>query len=1006
MSGSNIDRNLSQYHRPHLSINDVDFASIPRPGRNLRQVLQSPRRDSRFYSTMPSEDEIRTFPGITSESLAGASFVHTSGGQAQQWLNPSKSKDLEKRKKKAIQLSISAPMARFPMSAITEQTESVRQGSPEAVELPAHTTPKVTLERFTAVDEPLPAQHHHPKESSIDGTIGTNDKHEYRISTRINNGNAIKSRSISMGSIAPPPNFPLPPVPESKPILQARQPSLSRSISGHSTACRDISLLNSPMKNPLASKSTIITVQPSGNFSGFNFDLDRDAVQVVRVEKQDAGVQQYSQNATIYHADLRLKALLSAETSCQNTGSKNDFTHEWNLPVGLRHLGPTKAQVIAEKSYLVGRPVSIISDSPSDGPLNSHRPSPVKADMDGTSRPVSVSSVDFFRQSVIGPNAPVLPPKSPRTKGHKRQNCIRISGLTPIDQAKKRLSSQLDRLAEAEEPEGEDGVCVGTKTSTISPTENKHVGTLVSTTSDNANTLHMCKIRQPQARSLRVRRSGLLDRGGSIASPTKSESDVKTVSPPIRPSNPITRSKTVEPRFVYAGSPSSDPTRPPPPQQEYSPVSPSASLSERPCQAEGDSSKLDAHRAIETQILYSLASTSILFSATSSPAATISSGSPKRHSQLHGPRNAPPPSLRTRNGTYISPHLRQVADKKSGSPIRKTSQSENLTITSRRSSVSMQDELHRKIALLKGLTHAATVGKAGGLPEINLVKATVVPSSNTGLVRTPSSRYVDSPLVVTDPNLETKAVPPHVCGPRQRSKTVGATTLVLPKLRQEATYPANHGSSPSHFPTSPSNISIWEDASVRGDSDNDSPQASRRSQNLEKLMHRRSKTAVPSFMTTTIPLEKGSLWKLQQNADVITSRALAFNDNRNPSGSAPSSKSSKQNSKERKISKLDGFWADKSQYEPKLPVQSPTRIRVASDIMGPRQRSQTVSAAPPKARYTQLSTFKTEQGVGLGLDFGRPMPASALRISAGRKSGSGGPVFLNDMERDGIGKLR
>ena len=114
---NSLDRSLSQYHRPHLSITDVDFANIPRPGRSLRQSIQSPRRDSRFYSTMSSEDEIRTYPEGTVESLANANYVHTDTDRTHQWLNPSKSKKLEKRKKKAIQLSISAPMARSPTTA-------------------------------------------------------------------------------------------------------------------------------------------------------------------------------------------------------------------------------------------------------------------------------------------------------------------------------------------------------------------------------------------------------------------------------------------------------------------------------------------------------------------------------------------------------------------------------------------------------------------------------------------------------------------------------------------------------------------------------------------------------------------------------------------------------------------------------------------------------------------------------------------------------------------------
>lgn len=71
----NLDRTLSQRHRAHLSINDVDITNLPRPTRSLRHGLQQSCRDSRFYSIMPSEEEIKTFPDGTAESLAQTPYL-------------------------------------------------------------------------------------------------------------------------------------------------------------------------------------------------------------------------------------------------------------------------------------------------------------------------------------------------------------------------------------------------------------------------------------------------------------------------------------------------------------------------------------------------------------------------------------------------------------------------------------------------------------------------------------------------------------------------------------------------------------------------------------------------------------------------------------------------------------------------------------------------------------------------------------------------------------------
>lgn len=1012
-----LDRNLSQYHRPHLSINDVDFASLPRPGRSLRQSWQSARRDSRFYSTMPSEDEIRSYPDGSAESLAEVSYIHRGADRSHQWLNTEKKK--EKRKKKSIKLSISAPMAKSPMSAITERTEEPRLGSPEPVEMPTQITPKVTPERIASPAEPLPVFKGHSQQGSIDSFVMMISPHNNRVSTRIDDGKAIKSRSISMGSIAPPPNCPLPAVPEGKMVVSEEELNFPKSTSELSTHHHEMSVLNSPLRQPNRQKNAspaLASHPPDGRFSAFNFGLNDDNVQVVKVEEEP--------NKTLAARQLTSPTFcVSRQTSPTKSSTMSLRTVDasgWNVPKVLRQYGAQSPAF--QRLSANSRPVSAISaiSLNEDGDT-------VSPASEQTSRPVSISSVDLLRQSVIGPNAPALVPESPRSRGHRRQNCIRISGLTPLETSKKRLSSQLDRLAEAEE-DCEDGRSIGTSVGieipTLSPAKSKTIQSApAEVQAADVHTQEAPKLRHPQARSLRIKRPGLLDRDAAVSpSPTKKSHELPpwqgqvelptpvSHSPPSRPANPLTRSKTTQARFVYAGSPSSDPTKPPPLPQEFSPVSPPAVL--KKTVREHVNGTPDRLKQLKNQpdpaVTYSPAPTSMLFSSPpqkhdidggSTQSQTVSSPRRNKTHALHGPRTNPAPSLRTRN-TVREPRLRQTSDQRSTSPIRKNSQSRT-----NHNANTHQDDLKRSIALLKNLTYAAENGKGGGLLEVNVVRSGRSPSLGNDsrmMARTPSSRYADSPNLSSETQLAGRPK-----GARQRSRTVasGAPSLAPPRLRPEATYPPyDVVNGVVKIANSPSDISIWEDASVKADSDveNQTPvgQTKRLRETTMKKQHQRARTthaifeAPSDILRGNTQVQKETLWKLQQSADVITSRALAYNHN---------SQTPPRESKRR--TKLDGFWGDKTQSYARLeaqdyprPLATAGRARAVSNVMGPRarQRSHTVGNAP-RPQVRDFAT-KTPEGVGLGVDFGR------TGLGAGMKNVD--VVFVNEMARDDIGKLR
>lgn len=985
-----LDRNISQYHRPHLSINDVDFAALPRPTRSLRQSIVSPRRDSRFYSTMPSEDEVRAFPDGSTESVADAFHIHTDtiSDRPNQWLSPSKSGRKDKRKKKTHVLSISAPMARSPLSAVMEVTESERAGSPAPVELPTQTTPKVTPEKSVDYQHnPMPS---HAPQGSIDSIMSTG-RSQKRVSQRISHGNALKSRAISMGSIESlPPDCPLPPVPRGMPKSHSESTNPSRLIPEINTQHQDISLLNSPLSSkqdnlPVSPKLSNAQLKLCNGFSGFNFGLEDGTVQVITVE------QEQNSHTTSGQSELQ-RPPHSAAAAPRAFSSEESFktidASKWNLPGGFRHLGPSTPSLSANSSEVGSRPISAISlTGYNDLTTPSHSPS--KMSFDPLARPVSVSSVDVFRNSIVGPNAPVLAPESPRSRGHKRQNCVRISGLTSPDAANKRLSSQLRRLSEAEEIDLEDSKCVGLEMPALC-TANPLAAPAAQPLSDM--TLAVPKVSQPQALSLRVKRPGIHSVRKNQSRDTL-QADTSNNIPNQQlhgiadhePQGSLTRSKTTEPHFVYQGSPASDPTKPPRAKQEFSPVSPS-SLILTPEKKQSQP---------QPQMMYSPASPSML----NNPATNTTS--PRRSRiQLHGPRSIPPPSLRTRNRT--SPGLRQ--GERSGSPIRKSSAS---NATRQRST--SQDDIKRSLALLKTLTHAAQ--SSSGLPDVNLVKSYPAERSDGAHSRTPSTHHIDN-----------RALNAPAQRSRHRSKTVGGQVppsmfdppRVRPEMRllPQQQHQQQQGQraevmppTRSKFPYSPSDISIWEDVSVKSDSPEVStkptPTAASTRPGQEKPRHEQSS-------------EKESVYRLQQNTDQITSRALALG------GNSPKT-SDESGAGNRKVSKVvDGYWGSHPQPPTardlakirenigQVSRQTNTKQRARSTVNnvrdgwanatatgygapGPRsrQRSHTVAASGRPMNGTEM---KMKEGVGLGVDFGK---MGGLRTT-----------FFNDMERDGIGRLR
>ncbi|KAK4907406.1 hypothetical protein LTR66_017645, partial [Elasticomyces elasticus] len=131
----------------------------------------------------------------------------------------------------------------------------------------------------------------------------------------------------------------------------------------------------------------------------------------------------------------------------------------------------------------------------------------------------------MFRHSLVGAGLP-SPVDSPR-KGHKRQNCVRIKNLTPVD-PKKRLSSQLDRLAEAEEDSASNSILL--------PSPAKLRDRKRPMPAESSSSLNLPKVR-PGALSLRVKRPGLMTSRTASSQSSQQEPQSATTLPSAGPSS-------------------------------------------------------------------------------------------------------------------------------------------------------------------------------------------------------------------------------------------------------------------------------------------------------------------------------------------------------------------------------------------------------------------------------------------------------------------------------------
>lgn len=433
-----------------LSIGDLNYNTLPRPGKGSfrRSLALSPgenSRISRFYSTLPSQDDI-CLPERSSQD----STHRASSFELQRPTNvPSPSAQC---KRKVPTLSISGTCVGSPMSVITETTEPKQSPGPavvlvpnsratsytfpDAVELPTEITPTRTPEKVSEI-QPL----HHPTQQSYQGMHDSIDETVSILSSpprltlqdaeRNDSNLTIKTRSVSLGSLAspgPPPEIELPQLPPDA----ARLPrtSLRRSRTSHYGQDKTI---HTVITIPSTVGQHLTTPSDASAFQGFTFGFNRSST------IQERPVQDNTTPDLSKLAAPRYRPPLTIDVQAAQAGSGLK-----TIDQVIKVIEPSVEAIPATPTF----PSQVYKrDSRFASPWNYELfiSSPTRSLKDDPDRRTSISSVENSRRSVTSPTT-TNSPGNPQKRGHRRQNCVRISGLAPMT-AKQRLSQQLNRLS-------------------------------------------------------------------------------------------------------------------------------------------------------------------------------------------------------------------------------------------------------------------------------------------------------------------------------------------------------------------------------------------------------------------------------------------------------------------------------------------------------------------------------------------------------------------------------
>ena len=408
-------------HRPNLSVNENNYAHVPRPTTHVRRSGGHARL-SNTWTTVPSEESIEPVLEDIPVDEPLPPTAKWRKGIPSSLYGPAFHLPKTRRQKKIQKAIAMNQMPQSPLSAITEFTDS----APDTpiTELPTEMTPRGTPDRA-----PKSPQLHVARTRAKTLSQDIPDK--------------SFARSVSMTSTATAPVEDLPPLPTGFDTYKGQRPDFPRRISAASveTVASSVLLFSSPSKGTDIARSSANDGMQTFDF-GFKEKSARLGVPPGRQAMQGFCSGKTGIISVRPSVDYHNGRAISLETASHNHLKATDYLRtidasSWDLQgrSHTRHSMQDCGSVLGKRDYL-NQSVSASSR------IMPRRPASV-----ATGNPYQWDLKAAFSASRL--SAGSLDTK----KGHRRQNCVRISNLPIMD----KMNSRVGQMPELQEEQSDPG---------------------------------------------------------------------------------------------------------------------------------------------------------------------------------------------------------------------------------------------------------------------------------------------------------------------------------------------------------------------------------------------------------------------------------------------------------------------------------------------------------------------------------------------------------------------
>ncbi|KAK5382468.1 hypothetical protein LTR20_005899 [Exophiala xenobiotica] len=473
---------LITYHRPNLSANENNYSHVTLPGRKLRRSIQMPYGivsigSSDYISTRDEEQDVQTDPQPFHDS--------------EEVLRPQRTRDIKRsfpghalhipksRRQKKIQKVMPLEKAqKSPPSAITEFTDP-ECPSPAVADVPGSSSTSnpfdkavKSVERQFSMQWPLMSSKTRldaaptevlsmaARSSMLMRMVGVNPVSNARP--------APLARTVSASSTASSaPEEPLPPLPTTDVYKHTRMQNSRPRASHASLDTIGSSVLRISM-NPTNDAAESTVTDGEGGLSAFEADLRRKAtaprLQLEPGRRAMGGLHTTKPSLRSVHPSLDMNkstmershekpGLQSVPTIIVREDSfKTIDASQWASPLRL-DVGKTRAGSANRHSMI--EPFRLSQWRTASDPLRTNTgiedANVVGLDLQ---RPASVATANPLQWDLQGEfskiRRSISPLNGPR-RGHKRQNCVRITNLPALTPVPKRFG-QLPELQEEHQP--------------------------------------------------------------------------------------------------------------------------------------------------------------------------------------------------------------------------------------------------------------------------------------------------------------------------------------------------------------------------------------------------------------------------------------------------------------------------------------------------------------------------------------------------------------------------